>query len=1436
MSNNVRSRSSFLVFLMISSLLVSFIGPVSTVSASNETSVGTITGTETWSGLHQLTGDVTIATGAQLIINPGTTISASNGTHIDVRGSICIGEISCGASSNANPSQKITFQWSNPVNESATGDCLDLEQNGQKITVTDPSCYEGILIRSSIDLSLTGIRYLVMDGAYGVPHFIDAVNEWRYGALVIDGASPVITNIDFNDINTSSVLTTSLAQPTFIDSSFSVGNDDESGVGGSAMQIYASGSSVAPFTLDNPYFKDGTERGCEQNAGGRSAMWIQDSFVDIDNADIQFGDYGLSIRNSAGEISNSVISVTCTGVGIQGKRTVSSNSFPFDVLNNEITTDQGGPIVVTSQGLTNIISNEISGSSQGSGIVVVASQAEIHNNEIGPIGGWNGIWLRSTFDVVVENNSIAETNAEPIVAGSYYYSDTAISRLYLANNEISTDGTGTCSSNKWWGGEFACPAVMIFRTGTTIHDNDISAGAANGIMAIGSLLDVQRNTFDGASTGAVIKNYDDGALGSQQYGSLAFFAENTWLNVEKTYNITKSSVTVQSESIPSAPSGEHPVRLSWPDQEAWSYNNFQTSIVPPPIKNCPACDEILPRNFPLAISMDNNSTVFTFSNLTNLDTDNIFIETQPTHYAVQVSRAELVRLQALINGLKVSEALVLIEDALGNDLYSLITDENGYTPWFSLPSNFHLDFRGLGGGDNPDGFADDEYEDSCFDGIDNDGDLTLDMDDSDCDYSQGTRELSRYFYTIYKFDAGYKTGEFTLDESTYQDSIELENIAPTVSITQDDYHSYRNIVNITGSAHDGILSNAYATDELAQWSQRGYVHSVEVKNPFTSSWETASLAVDDSGADPAKVTRFNHPFKDWYYELDMSDKQEGNYLFEFRAFDGTDYSPVVSKLIKLNTEAPTILVTNPSSLSTHSDGTIHFEGYASDSYGCDIGECNKDIDKIYLLIEGPSIGDIDGDGEDDSFRMPVPVDASEMGEDGYWNWTWDFNSRPRESAEYTVTIWASDSDFCIGVIDVCQAYTLSLIVDNTNLAPIININQPVNGMRLSVSDSNLVSGVARDFDGDISRVEIEVKDIERDFMIVAEKTIIDFSENGEWNWTWDTTNLLRHDSSYLLRFRSYDGYDYSTWTSIEIIADNPPGKDNTQPIFSADGWIENIVLYCDTISKASNRCTTGEINLFDYFSDLEDNIEYISVFNNDDLPYDDNYGIVVKVSNSGIATYNPTDMNYYDTDISTWSLPNVIFEATDSLGSKINSNPVSFEVKPIQFVISEPDSNSVDDEGVVVYSGVGLPGQKVSVIINGNQINSTIVSSNSTWELGVPGSRISGSSVTPSFVMGGQDPVIVETIYKGTQEESGFPTGIVIGLVIVILLISAFGYFFVELETDEQPKTDIEVNKNFGLENQVETDSNKLEKHEDHPGWLWDPEKEEWIPDPDHSW
>ena len=118
------------------------------------------------------------------------------------------------------------------------------------------------------------------------------------------------------------------------------------------------------------------------------------------------------------------------------------------------------------------------------------------------------------------------------------------------------------------------------------------------------------------------------------------------------------------------------------------------------------------------------------------------------------------------------------------------------------------------------------------------------------------------------------------------------------------------MVNITGNAHDGILSSFYPTDESAQWDQKGYVHSIEVRDPFTSDWSEANMAIDSSGSSYGEVTRDNHPFKDWYYELDMSQMAEGDYVFQFRAFDGIDYSPISMISVKLNSQAPTVSVSS----------------------------------------------------------------------------------------------------------------------------------------------------------------------------------------------------------------------------------------------------------------------------------------------------------------------------------------------------------------------------------------------------------------------------------------------------------------------------------------------------------------------------------------------
>tara|TARA_B100001996_G_scaffold350934_1_gene310625 strand:+ start:11929 stop:15903 length:3975 start_codon:yes stop_codon:yes gene_type:complete len=1320
---------------------------------------------------------------------------------------------------------RITLRWSEPLNSSAIGECYGLSSGNQEIWIDDPSCSEGVLMRSSIDLSETGLRYVTFDSAWGIPQYVSAVGEFRYGALVLDGASPTLTELSFNQINTSSVLTTNLAQPTFNGGEFVVGTDESRSIVGAALQIYSSGSSVSPFSLSDISLT-GTDNGCGNRDGGRHTIWAEDSFIEIDNADISSGDFGIGLWTSAGSVTNTLINVNCNGIDLNGKKAVGGTSFDFQISDNEITTAEGAGIFASAGALVTLTDNDISGAASGSGIAVYNSEAHIHENEIGPIGGYFGLWLGGSYDVIAENNSIFDTTLTPVVAGMYSYAIQAASRLYLANNSISYDGTGTCSSETNWGGAFSCPVLHAYVTGVTMYDNIITAGGtADGIRAVGSLLDIQRNSFDVQKTGAVIKNYDSGYADSQQFGSLAYFAGNDWNQAESVYNVTKSSVTAQSEYIPSPPSGEFPVRLSWPDQEAWPDNQFQGAIIPTPVKDCNNCQNMTPRNFPLGVSMDNNSTVFTFADLTNLDLSKVKIATQPTHFAVQVSRAELVRFQTLIGGEKVSEALVIVEDALGNDLYRVNTGGDGFTPWIALPSNFHLDFRGLGGGDNPDGFADDEYEDSCSDGIDNDGDLTIDTADSSCDYAAGTRELSLYRYTAYRFGYGYYSGQFTLEENSLEETAHLQNEAPTVMVTENEGHSFRRVVNITGSAHDGTLANSYLTDDRAQWDQGGYVHAVQVRNPFTGSWEDAEYAVDTSGADEGEVTRFNRPFSSWFYNLDMTGLAgEGDYTFEFRAFDGIDYSPVVSRTIKLNTQPPNIFVTTPSSFSSHDEGSVVFDGYSQDPYGCP-DNCNTDIGLVYMQISGPN------------YQVTSPVETNT---DGTWNWEWDFSTRPRELTTYTFTIWASDSDFCNGDVDECQPAILTLTIDNRNSQPTISVNEPFSGTRISSALDTSLKGVARDFDGGVTRVDLEVKDVSNDYVSVFETSTSEFSEDGEWEIEWDTTQL-RHDAEYLLRFRSYDGIDYSSWVEVTIVADNPPNAGNNQPEFDSSGWQSEITLYCDSESNSVNKCTTVQIDLKDFFSDADNDIQFISVYNDTSIGSDDRHPLVVGVGTDGIARYDPADMLFFDDDMDTWTLTNVIFIATDAWDSRVNSNPVTFRVVPLQFTIQEPDQSWVEEDEMAIYSGIGLPGKQVSVLIGGNPVNNTIVSEDGTWELGIPASRIKGESSIPEFTYGGQTTE-VSAISKGEPTKDPVNWGLMVAVsVLAILSLAALAYFtgFIGIEFDEEDgynevgddynKTPVQIPEDYG----EEEEKSPLERYDDHPGWLWDSSSEEWVPDPD---
>ena len=144
-------KSVGLVGLLLTSLMIGLV-TVPTASAVNETSNGEILTTETWSGTHTLTGDVTVAEGAKLIIQAGTTINIPAGVYIDVEGAICAGSASCGATQGSS-SSTIRFEWALPADTTVAGRCY--QQGNQLLTNTDAKmwfwCYHSKHHQSSID-------------------------------------------------------------------------------------------------------------------------------------------------------------------------------------------------------------------------------------------------------------------------------------------------------------------------------------------------------------------------------------------------------------------------------------------------------------------------------------------------------------------------------------------------------------------------------------------------------------------------------------------------------------------------------------------------------------------------------------------------------------------------------------------------------------------------------------------------------------------------------------------------------------------------------------------------------------------------------------------------------------------------------------------------------------------------------------------------------------------------------------------------------------------------------------------------------------------------------------------------------------------------------------------------------------------------------------
>ena len=100
---------------------------------------------------------------------------------------------------------------------------------------------------------------------------------------------------------------------------------------------------------------------------------------------------------------------------------------------------------------------------------------------------------------------------------------------------------------------------------------------------------------------------------------------------------------------------------------------------------------------------------------------------------------------------------------------------------------------------------------------------------------------------------------------------------------------------------------------------------------------------------------------------------------------------------------------------------------------------------------------------------------------------------------------------------------------------------------------------------------------------------------------------------------------------------------------------------------------------------------------------------------------------------------------------------------------------------------------------------------------------------------------------KGIVTDDSFSSTLILVLSIIIISIMGGGLYFYQQElqkkknlnpNDQKKKEDVIITSEFknteNLENS-QNNSKNLEKYDEYPGWLWDSDKETWIPDPEHQ-
>ena len=202
------------------------------------------------------------------------------------------------------------------------------------------------------------------------------------------------------------------------------------------------------------------------------------------------------------------------------------------------------------------------------------------------------------------------------------------------------------------------------------------------------------------------------------------------------------------------------------------------------------------------------------------------------------------------------------------------------------------------------------------------------------------------------------------------------------------------------------------------------------------------------------------------------------------------------------------------------------------------------------------------------------------------------------------------------------------------------------------------------------------------------------------------------------------------------------------------------------------------------------------VYNDPETFGDDDYGFLVTVSPLGLVSYDPitSGMSTTTSEISEWSLPEVVFYAIDDQESKAYSLKVNFLVRAVSFSVERVDSGDITVDDPATFRGEGLPGSIVNArFADGNaRINSTKVLSDGSWRMDLTAGQLTGvegaSDVIfemndQEFMFAGQDDAAEFSIVVSSGEDSGSGlVGIILIVLAILVLLGAGAFFFIEFE------------------------------------------------------